>query len=409
MRAELLALCIAGTACTPQSEKLPIESLFATGSDSGSPVSDRDSGAPPVDSGSPPDSGSPTVPTAGPWPAESDDLGPGGDMDCANMLSPCNHHVRLAVGDGSGSWTIVPTPVATRASVPDAMFVDHGIIEGRRWRSLWLSFVDVYPAHIPAEADVENLISVAILPFPDDLADTPEDLLEILESGGPIGWIRKRTDTWKFGFRIVDPDREMFADNTVVTELSDVQHAMLTIDLDLESADNKLYLLESTDGFSFDFTAEVAMGRVGTDPDCYPLQEPIADYPAVLPMRWAPSGDGQWGCNVSGYQEFSRYEGTLFEQTGTDERASGITVTSTMAAGGVRTVWGHVDPDTPTTPGQSDLVRTLENADGTYQDAELIIDADDLPGAELGIQAPTVLPVAEGVELLVFHTLVDAP
>ena len=62
-------------------------------------------------------------------------------------------------------------------------------------------------------------------------AESLVDLLETLDSGGPVGWIRKRTDTWKLGYRIVDPDREMFADDPVVSELSDVHHAMLAIDL----------------------------------------------------------------------------------------------------------------------------------------------------------------------------------
>lgn len=417
-----LGLVIALLGCTPASEKLPVPDLFGGGPhDSADPDAPPDTDAPhdsadtddSADTADTADTGEVIVPELGPWPAESDDLGPGGDMPCDNMLSPCNHQVRLAVGDGSGTWTLVPTPVATRASVPDAMLVDHGIIEGQRWRSLWLSFVDVYPGHIPAEADVENLISVAIVPFPSTLSDTPAELVETLDSGGPVGWIRKRTDTWKFGYRIVDPDREMFSASSVVTDLSDVEHAMLAIDLDLDSepgsADNKLYLLESEDGFTYDFTAQVEMGRVGTDPDCYPLQDPIADYPGVVPLDWAPDGPGTWGCNVSGYQEFSRYEGTLFAQDSTDERVSGVTVTTTTATDGTRTVWGHIDAAEPTSAGQADLVRAVQNADGTFRTAELVLDSDDLAGAELGIHAPTVLSIADGVELLVFHTYITAP
>jgi hypothetical protein len=420
MRGRAAGWVLVWTGCTSSAGKLPVADLFAAtdtaaARDTAAPDDSGDSGDSGIDSGldTGEDTGEVIVPAVGPWPAESDDLGPGGDMDCTNLLTPCNHVVRLAVGDGSGTWTLVPTPVASRASVPDAMIVDHGELEGQRWRSLWLTFVDVYPDHIPAEADAENILSVAILPFPDSLADTPSELLETLDTGGPVGWIRKRTDTWKLGYRIVDPDREMFADTPEVAELTDVQHAMLVIDLDLSSepgtAENKLYLLESTDGFSFDFTAEVEMGRVGTDPDCYPLQTPIADYPAVVPTDWAPGGPGEWGCNVSGYQEFSRYEGSLFEQVGTGVRASGVTVTSTTATDGQRTVWGHVDAAESANPGQADLVRTLEDSDGTYTTAELVLDSDDLPGAERGIHAPTVLHVAEGVELLVFHSYIDDP
>ncbi|HCH62963.1 MAG TPA: hypothetical protein DFR83_09170, partial [Deltaproteobacteria bacterium] len=359
------------------------------------------------------DTGDPVEPELGPWPAESDDITAGGDMPCDNLFSPCNHHVRLAVGTGDGTWTLVPTPVATRASVPHAMIIDHGDIDGERWRSLWLTYVDIYPGNIPDGVDVENLLTTAILPFPDSAVSSTTDLVETLDTGGPLGWIRKRTDTWKYGYRIVDPDREMFADGPIISSLADVHHAMLVIDLDLDSdpanAENKLYLIESIDGFTFDFTTEVEIGRVGTDPDCYPLQNPISSYPAVLSFDFAPGGTGEWGCNVSGYQEFSRYEGSLFEQTGTGDRASGITVTSTTAADGQRTVYGHVDAEDATTQGQTDLVRTIENPDGTYTDAVVVTDADDFVGAENGIHAPTVLKVDDGLELLIFHTYIETP
>lgn len=426
MRARLFGSVLLLQACSPEAAKLPTASMFGaddsptasddTGRSNGTTVPDdtddtgdnTDDAA--VDTG---DIGDPVEPELGPWPAASDDITAGGEMPCDNPLSPCNHHVRLAVGTGDGTWTLVPTPVASRASVPHAMVVDHGELDGERWRSLWLTYVDIYPGNIPEGADVENLLTSAILPFPDSAAGSVADLVETLDAGGPLGWIRKRTDTWKYGFRIVDPDREMFADDSIVTSLADVHHAMLVIDLDLDSepadAQNKLYLLESIDGFTFDFTAEVEISRVGTDPDCYPLQQTSSTYPSVLSPEFLPGGTGGWGCNVSGFQEFSRYEGSLFEQTGTGDRASGITVTSTTATDGQRTVWGHVDAADPTTRGQTHLVRTVENPDGTYTEAELVTDADNLTGAELGIQAPTVLQIDDGLELLVFHTFIEAP
>ncbi len=422
MRNSLLVSIFVCQGCSPTVGKLPTDAFFSF--DDGTQTETRDTGDPAGtgdtndtgdtdDTDDTDDTGEVIVPEDGPWPAQSDDIGPGGEMPCDNMYSPCNHHVRLAVGNGDGSWTLVPTPVASRASVPDAMIIDHGEIDGQRWRSLWITYVDIYTGNIPAEADVENLLTTAIIPFPDSLVQTPSALVETLDSGGPVGWIRKRTDTWKFGMRIVDPDREMFSDDPIVPSLAELHHAMLVIDLDLDSepseAQNKLYLLESIDGFSFDFTAEVDIGRVGTDPDCYPLSAPITDYPAVISMDWAPGGPGEWGCNVSGFQEFTRYEGSLLQQDSTGDTASGITVTSTTAMDGQRTVWGHVDANPPTSPGQSDLVQTVENSDGTYTDAELIIDSDDLEGAEHGIQAPTVLPIGEGVELLVFHSYIETP
>ena len=94
--------------------------------------------------------------------------------------------------------------------MPHAMVLDHGEIDEERWRSLWLTYVTSTGATFP-----RALMSPppgAVLPFPDSAAESAADLVETLDTGGPLGWIRKRTDTWKYGFRIVDPDREMFAD-----------------------------------------------------------------------------------------------------------------------------------------------------------------------------------------------------
>ena len=136
-------------------------------------------------------------------------------MPCDNPLSPCNHHVRLAVGTGDGTWTLVPTPVASRASVPHAMVVDHGELDRERWRSLWLTYVDIYPATSPRVPTSKTSTS-AILPFPDSAAGASPTWSRPSTTVGRSGWIRKRTDTWKYGFRIVDPDREMFADDSIV-------------------------------------------------------------------------------------------------------------------------------------------------------------------------------------------------
>lgn len=401
-RRTCLALALA--ACSPETAKLPTEGDFpATGTDTASP----DDTGEVEDTG---DTGDTTFDP--PWPTEGDGATAGGDMDCPNAQSPCNHQVRIAIGQ-DGDWTLVDTPIAQRASVPDALLLDHGELGGEPWMSLWLTYVDVFPANIPAEADVENILTTAVIAFPARLAEDPATFAEVLAGNGPEPWVYHRTNTWELGFRLVDPDREIYSDAAVLPSLDTVDHTMLVIDLDLEggpsSDNNKLYLLESDDGFEFTFRAEVDMERVGTDPDCYPL-EADRSYPGPVHPDWLPDGPGEWACNVSGYQEFTRYEGDLFSQASTSTKAQGVTVTSTTVTADRTAVYGHATAEPEANPGQTDLTRAILEPDGQYAASELILDSDDLPGATGAIQAPSVLPVADtGLELLVFHTFVDIP
>lgn len=394
--------------CSSSTGKLPVASLFASSSEAGSTYETVTEESPSPTEDSAAIDGLPEDP---PWPTDGDGVDAGGDMDCPDLLTPCNHAVRLAVRDEAGAFWPMDGPLAIRASVPDVMIVDHGVLDGRHWRSLWLTWVDVDPSHIPAEANAENILTTAVLAFPDDLVTDAAAFLDLLHGAGPYDWVRQRTDTWKQGYRIVDPDREVFSDGDTV------QHALLVIDLDLESApesvQNHFYVLTSNDGFSFERGAELVSDRIGTDPDCYPLGSadfPAPDqYPSVLPFSQSLAGDGRWACNVAGYQQFTRYEGTLARQAETGEGARGITVTSTTIVDGVRHVWGHVDADPPTTAGQVDFVHTIAYDDGSYAPVDLVVDADDLPGGEHGIHAPTLLRIGSGIELLVYHTLLEPP
>lgn len=399
--------------CAPGTPGLPVSSLFegASSIDRDTGTSD-DSGA----AGSGVGDAGTTDPTDNawpPWPTSSDpDMSRGGPSDCAVLLEPCNHEVRLAVGDGAGTWIGVPTALAEPASVPHAMVVDHG----ERWRSLWITYVDTYPDHI--NPDAPNVLSTAILAFTDRQAASPEAFAELLDGSGEQQWAFKATNTWELGDPMVDADREMFSDSPIVTDFADVQHAMLVIDLDFETRedglDNRMFVLGSDDGFTFEKVSELVFDDIGTDPDCFPLDHTddaaVADYPAVLPPAWAPGGTGGWGCNVSGLRQFYRTDGDLLGQTPSGPLVEGITVTSAVASRGRSVVWGHdMPPDGSGGEGPGNLMRTVEVRAGEFTDPELVIEAAELPEGALGIQAPTVLPIGEGVELLVLHTLRTPP
>ena len=398
--------------CSPGVPRLPGASLFATGPAS---APGGDTGAALDDTGAPPtDTAAPGPP---PWPTESDPgMSRGGASDCPNRMEPCNHEVRVAVGDGNGNWTVLTPAIAEPASVPHALILDHGMREGERWRSLWLTYVDTFPDHI--NPDAPNVLTTAIIPFTDTHAATPESFAALLSGEAGPQWVYKSTNTWELGYPLVDADREVFSDSPIVRSLDAVQHAMLVIDLDFETRedglDNRMYVLGSDDGFTFERVSELTFDDIGTDPDCFPIGHTedeegdgdLADYPGVLPLRWAPGGTGRWGCNVTGLRRFYRTEGDLLTQSPTGAEVEGLAVTSTLVHGGVRTIWGHNKPAlSADEEGPADLVRAVETGGGGFAEVETVLTAGGIPDTELGIEAPNVLPVSDGVELLVFHTL----
>lgn len=376
----------------------------APGSDSGTTV---DTGSPAdtgEDSGDTGDTGDPAVP---PWPTEGDGTVPGGAMDCSMMQSPCNHQVRLGVSGDGESWTILDGPLATRASVAHVVPVDWGEWEGEAWGGLWVTYVDVFPGNIPAEAagTVDNVLTTATIAFPWSAVQTAEGLADVLSGNGPEPWVYRATDTWRFGEAIVDPEREL-----IQTE-DGLRHLLLVIDLDLETpppdSNNHLYLLDSSDGFAFEMIDEVDIPDPGTDPDCFPEGFEGA-YPGPLPEEWAPEGPGRWSCHVSGFNQFTPHEGSLLVQERSTEVVRGTTVTSTALRDGEWWAVGHVNPDEPRFPGHSDLTQVRRTEAG-WSAPEPVLATGEVPGTEGGLQAPNRVVLQTGVELLVFHQLMSVP
>lgn len=330
-----------------------------------------------------------------PWPTISDNTEPLGKMPCEQEAHPCNHQIRLGVGDGAGQWSILEAPLALHASVANVVPVDYGEWDGAEWGGLWVSYVDVFPGNLPDDS-VDNVLTVATLAFPWDRVKTPEGLAEVLRGEGPYPWVFHRTDTWQLGFAIVDPEREL------IEVGGTLRHLLLVIDLDLDVGQvRSLYLLDSDDGIHFSPVAQTGDSALGTDPDCHPIGWDGV-YPGPLPEAWGPEGDGEWACNIAGPNEFSRYEGSLIEQSPTGETVRGITVTATAHRDGVPWSSGHVNRDN----GLMDMVEVSRD-DAGWGTPSIVLRAGSLPGTEGGIQAPTRITLAPDVELLTFHELIE--
>lgn len=330
-----------------------------------------------------------------PWPMNSDGTEPLGKMTCDKINHPCNHQIWFAVGDGEGEWTVLDTPFARHASVANITVVDHGEWDGERWGGLWVTYVDVYPPNLPDDT-VDNVLTVATMAFPWSQLQTPTDLATILRGDGPMPWVFQRSNTWTWGEAIVDPERE------VIETDQGLRHLLLTADLDLSAGETRgILLLESTDGVSFSLVAELDTEDTHTDPDCYPLAWD-GPYPGVLPDTWAPEGSGQWGCHISNGAQIDRAEGTLFAQTLTGETLQGITVTATAIQDGRLQITGHAHRS----DGLTDLV-TAQQTDNGWSTPTPLLEAKTQSGTEGGLQAPTRLQLATGVEMLAFHGLID--
>ncbi len=342
-----------------------------------------------------------------PWPTAGDGTVPGGAMDCPNLQSPCNHQVRMAVSGDGEAWTVLDTPLATRASVAHVVPLTWGRWEGEDWGGLIVTYVDVFPANIPdaAPASTDNVLTTATIAFPWSAVETPEGLATVLAGDGPTPWVYRRTDTWQLGDAIVDPERELIETDTGLA------HLLLVIDLDLETpppdSDNRLYLLRSDDGISFEMVDEVDIPNPGTDPDCYPRGFTGA-YPGVLPADWGLGGSGGWACHVSGYNEFVPHEGSLLAQARSTEVVRGATVTSTHRRDESWVAIGHFSPADAAFPGHSDLTEVVWDGEA-WSPPRAVLATDSVPGTEGGLQAPNRLVLPTGVELLLFHGLIDRP
>ena len=356
----------------------------------------EDTGPAEDDTGAPPER---------PWPTVSDDITPRGTMDCPDLLTPCNHQVLMAVGDETVGWRVLEIPLATRASVAHVVPVDYGEWDGEPWGGLWVTYVDVLPENIPAEADVANVLTVATLAFPWSAVQTADDLERVLSGEGPEPWVYRRTNTWTFGETIVDPERELIQTD------DGLRHLLLVIDLDLDNPppdwDNHLLLLDSEDGVEFSLLGEVDIPNPGTDPDCSPIGFTGA-YPGVLPSTWAPEGEGLWNCNVSGYNQFTPHGGTLLRQRSSGAPVLGLTVTATARRDGALRAIGHKTPSDASFPGHSDLTESTWDGSAWGTPAPVLA-TGEVPGTEGGLQAPNRIVLPSGPELLVFHSMIVLP
>jgi len=325
-------------------------------------------------------------------------------MSCDNNFHPCNHQIRFAVAGPDGQWTPVDFALAWRSSVPDLTYLSYGDWGGEAWGGLWVTYVDVFHGNMP-DADQPEVLTTATVAFPLSAVQTAAGLAAVLAGEGPEPWVYRQTNSWELGNMLVDPDREMFADD------EGIRHLMAVIDLDLETGppdwENVLYVLESEDGFTFELSHEVDIGNPGTDPDFHPLGFD-GPYPGVLPMDWAPGGDGAWATHAAGGGAFSRWEGDLFGFEPTGIRKDGITVVETSLDDGEAWTHGHAEPSDSAVPGQTDLVRTRWEGDA-YGPVEILIDADDHDSTRWGLFSPTWLRMADDVEMVIFHTLLDPP
>ncbi len=341
-----------------------------------------------------------------PWLSEGDGTIPGGDMSCPSPQMPCNHEIRLGVSEDGLSWSVLEAPLATQASVANVVPMDYGVWHGEPWGGLWVTYVDFYHPNFPSDVEgLDNVLTVASIAFPWSAVQTADDLAEVLAGDGPEPWVFHRTDTWRQGPAIVDPEREIF--DTPDGWL----HILLAVSFSISGPPENdlpgLHVLGSRDGLHFEPQGRLVFEQGGTDPDCFPLGFEGA-YPGVLPQEWAPGGTGSWGCHISGFNEFRPFEGDLERQTPAGAPVQGVTVTATTRRGNAWFATGHVNPASPAFPGQSDLTEVTLTPEG-WSAPRPVLATGEVPGTEGGLQAPTHLELPTGVHLITFHSLIHLP
>ncbi len=108
--------------------------------DTGQPDTSAEDTSPPIDTAPPPlDT---ALSEAPPWATESN-MDPHGDMPCEDPDRPCNHQLRLAVGEGD-ALVELDHVLALRGSVASAMVVDHGDLDGLHWVELQVVYLDFF-------------------------------------------------------------------------------------------------------------------------------------------------------------------------------------------------------------------------------------------------------------------------
>lgn len=304
-----------------------------------------------------------------------------------------------AVGE---DWQVLSRPLAQSASVPDGIVVptEHA---GELWDVLWVTYIDENPANRTAEGQ-DHVVSVATLAWKQGTVTSPEAAQAVLE--GP-GWSFQRTNLAALNPTAVDPDR------VVVDTARGRRHYLLAVDLVVDAPGGPQpggvspappILYESTDGLSFSEVQRLAVDApqgFGTDPDFFPLGWTGA-YPAVLPASYAPGGSGRWGAWASNGPRLHGFQGDLRALRRTFELGTDGSVSSTTLREGRILTYAHrtreARLDLP-----ADAVLHEVFPDGRFATRIALPGGGPGPTAN-GVWSPTVVPLSDGVELMLFHT-----
>lgn len=338
---------------------------------------------------------------APPWPTGGV-LDRHGDTHCTTFARPCNHAIHMAVRDLGGEWEVLPAPLVQSGSVPDGIVVptDH---EGEEWEVLWITYIDENPGNRTREGQ-DHVVSVATLAWRKGSVRSSADARTLLEGEG---WSFDRTNLADVNPTAVDPDR------VVIDTPRGRRHYLVAVDLVVEApaapgqggvSPAPPLLYESVDGLTFANAQRLIVDApqgFGTDPDFFPLGWTEA-YPAVLPSAYAPGGEGRWGAWASNGPRLHGFQGDLRALRRTFELGTDGSVSSTTLRDGHLFTYAHrtreARLDLP-----ADAVLHQVFPDGSFSTRVSLAGGGSGPTAN-GVWSPTVLPLAEGVELMLFHT-----
>lgn len=332
----------------------------------------------------------------GPWPSTST-AEAFGQEDCVPTVDPCFHRVRLAGREVGGEWTVFDGDLVWRASVPNLFLIDHGEVEGIPMASLWVTYVDTFSENVPND-EVVSVLSVATLAFPTAEATDLESLRAAVEGRGRASWRYNTTNSASLGEYLFDPEREVFETSTGLL------HTLMVLDPDLDGDEDfhqRSLILESADGLNFTLRHEILVDDALVDPDLVPLGFDGL-YPAVLPEDWAPGGTGQWAAHRSGGGMVGRLMGDLLALEDTNETLYGAAVPSSTLRDGVVTVYGHAADEEHSSTSSARLVSSTYDMSFGALTEELAPTAET--DTEGGVYAPSIVPVGDNLELMVFHT-----
>jgi hypothetical protein len=218
-------------------------------------------------------------------------------------------------------------------------------------------------------------------------------------------WSFLRTDAWRFGDRVVDPQRLLFEVD------GRIEHVLIAEDMGPPGPPQPrtIFALHSEDGLHFNWSGVISEGDLSTDPDCFPLGW-AGSWPALLPADWLPGGSGEWGCLLSGASEVSLVEGHLGRLMARTERGiSGISVTATTWNAGKLAVWGHERVSVDRAAVSQAIVAYGDPGDVlSVGPVELAVSPRELLDFHAGVFAPNLLELP-GADLLVYFTQIEVP